>query len=272
MGKITPVLGKLLNLFPRYEFEKLEDQYNANYYTKYFTGWQQLIVLLFSQISGKDSMRDIETSTLVHQRKWYHIGFRGVKRSTLSDAMKSRPYQIYEGLFYRLLEKCQSVIPKHRFRFKNQLFSMDSTLIELCLSVFPWAKYRKCKGAIKLHYLLNHSGMIPSFMVLTVGKHHDVRVAKSEEGLDFALLPDSILVMDKAYIDYKWLYSLTQRTVYFVTRAKYNMAYIVTGQHKSLKNKNILRDDIVLLTGLKKTKYPEKMRLVGYVSPDNGKY
>lgn len=273
MWKITPVLGELLNIFPRYEFEKLEDLYNANHYTKYFTGWQQFIVLLFSQINGKDSLREIETSTRVHHHKWYHIGFKGVKRSTLSDAMNNRPWQIYEGLFYRLLAKCQSVTPRHRFRFKNKLYSMDSTTIDLCLSVFPWAKFRKRKGAIKLHYLLDHSGMLPSFLVMTDGKHHDVRVAKSQEKLDFALLPDSILVLDKAYIDYKWLYSLDQRDVYFVTRAKDNMAYAVTGQHKPLKNKHILRDDIIQLTGpYTKKKYPEEMRLVGYISPDTGEY
>jgi len=273
MRKITPVLGELLNLFPRYEFEKLEDQYNANHYTKYFTGWQQFIVLLFAQINGKDSLREIETSLQVHHPKWYHLGFKGVKRSTLSDAMNQRPWQIYEGLFYKLLDRCHSVTPRHRFRFKNQLYSLDSTTIDLCLSVFPWAKFRKRKGAIKLHYLMNHSGMLPSFLVVTDGKHHDITVAKSQEKLDFALLPDSILVVDKAYIDYKWLYSLDQRDVYFVTRAKDNMAYDITGQHKPLKNKHILRDEIIRLNGpLTRNKYPREMRLVGYVSPDTGEY
>jgi len=118
MGKVNTIFLELLKLFPRYEFVKLENQYNGNHYTKYFTGWQQLITLLFAQVGGKDSLRDIETSLSVHQRKWYHIGLERIKRSTLSDAMLNRPYEIYEGLFYKLLEKCQSVTPKHRFRFK----------------------------------------------------------------------------------------------------------------------------------------------------------
>ena len=105
---------ELLKLFPRYEFEKLEKKYHGNYYTKYFTGWQQLITLLFAQAGGKDSLRDIETSLSVHYTKWYHVGLKGIKRGTLSDAMQNGPYEIFEGIFYKLLEKCQSVTPKHR--------------------------------------------------------------------------------------------------------------------------------------------------------------
>jgi len=273
MAQVNTIMSELLSLFPRYEFEKLEDRYNANHYTKYFGGWQQLIVLLFAQAGRKDSLRDIETSLSVHHSKWYHIGLQGIKRSTLSDAMSKRSYQIYEGLFYKLLEKCKSVTPKHSFRFKNDLYSLDSTTIDLCLSLFPWARFRKRKGAIKLHYLYDHSGSLPSFMVMTDGKKHDVRVARSEDKLDFALLPDSILSIDKAYIDYKWLYSLDQRGVYFVSRVKENMKHEVTGQHKPLKHKQIIGDDLIKLTGFyTKKKYPDQLRIVGFVDPDTGKY
>ena len=273
MRQVNTIMLELLNIFPRYEFKKLENQYNSNYYTKYFTGWQQLQVLLFSQAGGKDSLREIETSLNVHHTKWYHIGFKGVKRSTLSDSMNNRPYEIYEGLFYKLLDKCKSVTPKHKFRFKNPLYTLDSTVIDLCLSIFPWATFRKRKGAIKLHYLYDHSGSLPSFMVMTDGKHHDIRVARSEEKLDFALLPDSILSIDKAYIDYNWLYSLNRRGAYFVTRVKGNMKYEVTGQHKPIKNKQVVRDDIVRLTGYHTTKkYPEELRIVGYTDPGTGKH
>jgi hypothetical protein len=122
-------MAELLRIFPRYKFEKLEARYRGNYYTKYFTGWQQLIVLLFSQVGGKDSLREIETSLSVHGDKWYHIGLKGVKRSTLSDAMRDRPSGIFEGLFYELLAKCKTVTPKHKFKFKNPLYSLDSTTI-----------------------------------------------------------------------------------------------------------------------------------------------
>ena len=174
---------ELLKLFPRYEFEQLEKRYQGNHYTKYFTSWQQLIVLMFAQICGKDSLREIETSLNVPYRKWYHIGFRGVKRSALSHAMSSRSHQIFEGIFYKLLAKFKSVTPGHKFKFKSPLYSLDSTVIDLCLSIFPWARFRKRRGAIKLHYLYDHSGSIPSFMTMTDGKHHDLRVARSDQKL-----------------------------------------------------------------------------------------
>jgi len=273
MRQLNTIMAELLRIFPRYEFEKLADRYSGDYYTKYFTGWQQLIVLLFAQIGGKDSLREIETSLNVHGAKWYHLGLKGVKRSTLSDAMSSRSCEIFEGLFYELLVKCKSVTPKHKFRFKNPLYTLDSTVIDLCLSIFPWAAFRKRKGAIKLHYLYDHSGSLPTFMVMTDGKRHDIRVAKADTGFDLALLPDSILSIDKAYIDYNWLSCLNKKGVYFVTRTKDNMNCLVTGQHKPIKNKNIVRDDLIVLSGFyTRQKYPDNLRLVGYLDPETNKY
>jgi len=250
----------------------LETQRQSNHYIKYFSGWQQLIVLLFAQAGYKDSLREIETSLKVHYNKWYHVGLKNIKRSTLSDAMNRRDYKIYEGLFYQLFQRCKSLTPKHKFRFKNPLYSLDSTTIELCLSLFPWARFRQRKGAIKLHYLLDHAGILPSFMTMTDGKCHDVRVAKEDERLDFALLPDSILSIDKAYIDFEWLYSLHKRKVFFVTRSKINLNCQVIGQHKPPTRKTIVRDDLIALTGAQSSrKYPEYLRLVGiyYEEEDN---
>lgn len=272
MSQVNTILSELLRIFPRYEFEKLEKEYQGNYYTKYFTGWQQLMVLLFAQIGGKDSLREIETSLTVHQSKWYHLGLKGIKRSTLSDAMGNRSYEIFEGVFYRLLEKCRSLTPSHKFRFRNPLLTLDSTVIDLCLSIFPWAVFRKRKGAIKLHYLYDHSGSLPSFMVMTDGRHHDVRVAKDDKTLNLALLPDSILSVDRAYLDYNWLWALNKKGVFFVTRAKDNMNCETTGQHIPIKNKQVVSDDLVSLKGYySKRKYPEPLRLVGYNDPETGK-
>jgi hypothetical protein len=267
--QINTIMTELLKIIPRYEFDKLEKQYNSNYYTKYFTGWQQLLVLLFAQAGNKDSLREIETSLKVHHRKWYHIGLKNIKRSTLSDNMNKRPFEIYQGLFYKLLEHCKSVTPKHKFRFKNPLFSIDSTTINLCLNIFPWAKFRKRKGAIKLHYLYDHSGSIPSFMTMTEGKRHDVTVVRESEKLDFSLLPDSIISIDRAYIDYQWLNSLNKRNCYFVTRNKINMKYKVIGQHKEFKHKIIARDDRIQLYD---DKYPGDLRLVGIYDEENDVY
>jgi len=273
MKQVNTIMSELLRIFPRYEFEKLEKEHNGNYYTKYFTGWQQLMVLLFAQIGGKDSLREIETSLNVHHSKWYHIGLKSIKRSTFSDAMNKRSCKIFEGVFYRLLEKCQSVTPKHRFRFKNPLLTLDSTVIDLCLSIFPWATFRKRKGAIKLHYLYDHSGSLPSFMVMTDGRHHDVRVAKDDKKLNFALLPDSIISFDRAYLDYKWLWDLNKKGVYFVTRSKGNIKCEVTGQHQQVNNKHVVRDDVINLKGYYTSqKYPEPLRIVGHTDPETGKY
>lgn len=273
MRQVNTIMSELLRIFPRYEFEKLEKEHKGNYYTKYFTGWQQLMVLLFAQIGGKDSLREIETSLSVHHSKWYHLGLKGIKRSTLSDAMSNRSSKIYEGVFYKLLEKCQSVTPKHRFRFKNPLLTLDSTVIDLCLSIFPWATFRKRKGAIKLHYLYDHSGSLPSFMVMTDGKHHDVRVARDDKKLNFALLPDSIISFDRAYLDYNWLWDLNNKEVYFVTRSKGNIKCEITGQHQQVNNKHVVRDDVISLKGYYTSqKYPESLRIVGYTDPETGKY
>ena len=272
MKQVTTILGELLKIFPRYEFEKLESMYQSNHYTKYYTGWQQFITLLYSQIGGHDSLRSIATSLGVHSHKRYHLGLKDIKRSTLSDAMNKRSYQIYEGLFYKLLDKCRSVTPNHRFRFKNPLFSMDATVIDLCLSVFPWAKFRQRKGAIKLHYLYDHSGSLPAFMVMTDAKHSDVRVAKSEEKLDFHLLPDSIISVDRAYVDFEWLYRLDQRGVWFVTRSKKNLQYRIIGQHQPIRNKQVTRDEkIEPIIETSRSKYPKALRLVCSIDPKTGK-
>ena len=271
--QITTIMSELLKIFPRYEFEKLEAKHLGNYYTKYFNGWQQLIVLLFAQAGHKDSLREIETSLKVHYPKWYHIGLKNIKRSTLSDAMQRRSYRIYEGIFYTLLERCKSLTPKHKFRFKNPLYSLDSTTIDLCLSLFPWARFRRRKGAIKLHYLYDHSGSLPVFMTMTDARQHDIRVARENEKLDFTLLPDSIVSIDKAYIDYQWLYSLHKRKIFFVTRSKINMDCQIIGQHKQFTHKMIVRDDKVVLSQTQsRQKYPERLRLVGIYYEEDDKY
>jgi hypothetical protein len=272
MRQVNTIMSELLRIFPRYEFEKLEKQHEGNYYTKYFTGWQQLLVLLFAQVGGKDSLREVETSLNVHQSKWYHLGLQGIKRSTLSDAMSTRSYKIFEGVFYKLLEKCRAVTPKHTFRFRNPLLTLDSTVIDLCLSIFPWAAFRKRKGAIKLHYLYDHSGSLPTFLVMTDGTHHDIRVARDTEGLNLALLPDSILSIDRGYLDYNWLCALNKRGVFFVTRAKGNITGDITGQHKQITNKHVTRDDVIRLKGYyTRQKYPDSLRIVGYTDPETGK-
>ncbi len=266
------IFNQILQLIYRYNFKKCVDRYNGDYYTKRLDCWQQFIVLLFAQARGLKSLRDIQLSLRSQQRRWYHLALESVARSTLSDANNNRNCDIFKDIFYDLLTKCQRLSPKHKFRFKNPLYTMDSTLINLCLTIFPWAKYRKMKGALKLHTLLNHNGCLPSFITVTDGKCHDIRVAKDKEfGLP-ALLPDSIITVDRAYIDYKWLYSLKQKKVFFVTRAKRNIKYEFLGQHKTPKKTSIIADELIRFTGFyTQQEYPDTLRMVTYYDKETDK-
>jgi len=265
------VFSQLLQLICRYRFKKVVDRYEGDKYTKRFSCWQQLLVLLFAQAKGLTSLRDIEVSLRSHYRKWYHLGLSSVARSTLADANTGRDADILKDVFYALLDKCRELSPRHRFKFKNPLYTFDSTLINVCLSLYPWATYRKKKGAFKLHTLLDHSGYLPSFLVITDGKTHDINVAKDSSYGFPSLSPDSILLIDRAYIDYNWLYSLTKNNLFFVTKAKKNMKYTVLGQQNVPKNKGVVSDRHIKLNGFYTRKeYPNMLRLVTFIDRETG--
>jgi hypothetical protein len=271
MAHYNTVFNQLLQLLPRHEFERAVSARNGDRYVKYFTCWQQFITLLYAQIRSKDSLRDICTSLSSQAQKWYHIGLTKVSRSTLSDANNRRPHEAFEHLFYRLLQRCKDLTPRHKFNFKNPMYSIDATTIDLCLSIFPWAKFRKTKGAMKLHVLYEHAGCLPSFLVITEGRDADIRIAK-EADFSSRLLPDSIVSIDRAYIDLNWLYKLNKNKVYFITRLKSNMKPLVTGQHMALKNKHVLADDKIILPSMFHGQgYKEKLRLITYRDPLTGK-
>ena len=265
------VFSQLLQLISHYQFKKCVDMNEGDKYTKRFNCRQQLIVLLFAQAKGLDSLRDIEVSLRSHYRKWYHLGLTSVAKSTLADANNNRTSDIFRAVFYTLLERCRELAPKHKFKFKNPLYTFDSTLVNVCLSLFSWAKYRTKKGAFKLHTLLDHTGYLPSFMVISDGKTHDINIVKDDNYGFPELSPDSILLIDRAYIDFKWLYSLTLNKLFFVTKAKSNMKYKVIGQQNIPKNKGIISDHHIRLTGFYRRKeYPAALRLVTYVDREKG--
>jgi len=269
--KRNTVFSQLLQLICQNRFKKCVNRYAGDRYTKRFSCWQQLLVLLFAQAKGLTSLRDIEISLRSHHRKWYHLGLTSVARSTLADANTNRDADILKEVFYSLLEKCRDLTPGHRFRFKNPLYSFDSTLINVCLSLYPWATYRKKKGAFKLHTLFDHNGYLPSFVVLTDGRTHDINVMKDSSYGVPALSPDSILLVDRAYIDYKWLYSLTKQRLYFVTRMKKNMKYTVLGQQELPEKKGIVADCRVHLANYYHSRYyPAPLRLVTVADPETG--
>jgi putative transposase len=221
-----------------------------------------LTTLLYAQASDKRSLRDIQNAQTAQAAKLYHLGLTSpIKKSTLSDANKNRNWAVFQGLFDKLLERCQSLAPKHRFKFNNPLRIWDATVIDLCLSMFPWAKFRKRKGALKLHCQLEHAGQIPSFAVVTDGKCHDLRAAKTF----FDVVPDSIYCMDKGYYDFSLFRRIHEAQAFFVTRAKDNLNYTVTGQHETLENKGVLADETIALNVFYSQKeFPFPLRLIRF--------
>lgn len=225
------VFGQVVQLLSRKEFKRIVSRCDGDKHTRKLGCWQQLMILLYAQIKELTSLREIETSLKSHDDDWDSIGIGTVARSTVSDANAKRSSLIYEEMFNVFLRKCHEVSPGHSFRLSMPVFTQDATLVPLCLSAFPWAKYRKRKGAMKLHMLLDHEGYLPSFVRMTDGKCHEVNVVKKPE-YDFPdLPPDSILTVDRGYVDYQWLYSLHLKGVVFVIRAKCNMAFDRVGQH-----------------------------------------
>lgn len=255
------IMNQLQTFIPRHHFETLVSRHYGDRYVKTFTCWKQLTVMLYAQISGKDSLRDIVNAFLAQAGKLYHVGLDIVRRSTLAEANANRDYRMYEGLFYALIERCKDITPRHKFKFKHPLLIFDATVIDLCLSTFSWAKFRTTKGAIKLHCQLDHAGQIPTFMVVTDAKKHEITVARSS----FSLVPDSIYCMDRGYIDFSWFHSIDASGAFFVTRAKDNLNFTVTGQHSESSKKNIISDEIIALNGFyQKQDYPKELRLIRY--------
>jgi hypothetical protein len=262
-----------MQLLNRKGFWRIVNRYEGDRYVKRMTCWQELQILLYALVKDLVSFRDMQASLMSHADKWAHIGLTSVARSTLSDALAKRPYKMFEDLFYLFLDKCERLAPRHDFGLKVPVFTQDSTLISVCLSSFPWARYRKRKGGLKLHMLLDHDGYLPSFIRMTDGKVHDIRVVKDAEYEFPALPPDSILTIDRGYIDYGWLHSLHTQGITFVILAKSNMAYTVVGQHKEPNEKRgIIGDDEVELSNFyEKKAYPTRLRRIRYYSKEHDK-
>ena len=267
--KFSTVLNQLLQFLPQNDFESAIRAFKSDRYVKYFKTKSLFVVHLYAQVRKKDSLRDIVCGLEQHQSKWYHIGIEKIKRSTISDANNRVPYQVYENLFYSMLKKCHNITQNTRFKFKNPLYALDSSIIDLCLSVFDWAKFRRTKGGIKLHCLLDLKTQIPAFNVITAAKKSDVKVAKQEA---FPLIPDSIITFDRAYVDFKLFQSYQNAKVFFVTRAKDNLRFELLGQQKIPKKKGLQFDQVVQIKDPKqRQKYPGKLRLIGYFDHDKNK-
>ncbi|MBL7131827.1 MAG: IS4 family transposase [Candidatus Omnitrophica bacterium] len=267
MHHYNTILSQMLKMFSRYEFQKAVFETKAEYHTRGFSSWNHFVAMLFGQLSGQDSLRGIEAGFATQGANLYHAGIKPIHRSTLAYANKHRSQELFKKTFFWMLSKCEAIAPKHKFRFKNPLYSLDATVIDLCLSLYNWAKFRTTKGAVKLHMKLNHSGYLPAFAVITTGKVHETQVAPS-----MPLERGDVAIFDRGYTDFKWYKTLDDKGVYFVTRMKKNAYYQVAIRNDTIRHKNIYSDQIVQLKGFySKQKFPDRLRRIRSKDPETGK-
>jgi len=260
------VFAQILKLVSRHEFESLANKHHHGQKLRRMSRWSQFVALSMAQLSGRSSLRDLVSNLAAQSHKIYHLGCRQVTRSSLARVNENQPYKLYEALFSKLLHRCQTLAPRHGFRFKNKLYSLDATVIDLCLSVFPWAKFRTTKGAIKLHVGLDHDGYLPAFVTVSTGKTHGIQQARS-----MRLPKSSIVVFDRGYTDYAWYNCLNEQGIYFVTRIRRNALYTVLNSYTVTQDHGITSDQAIKLSGLKAKHYPSPLRRIDYTDKQTGK-
>ncbi len=265
------VLSQLFDFIPKYEFDKCVDKYEGNYRVKSFTCWEQFIVMAFAQLTNRESLRDIESCLQAVSSKLYHSGVKNkIKKSTLADANEKRDWRIYAEFSQLLIQEARKLY-KDDNNFSVEIdeiaYALDSSTIDLCLSLFPWATFRKRKGAVKMHTQLDLRGSIPTFIEITDGKVHDVNI------LDLLILePGAFYIMDRAYLDFERLYHMNQCLTYFVVREKRNFNYRRVYSRKVNKEQGFKCDQIIKLTGFYTSKkYPEKLRRIKYYDKEKDK-
>ena len=243
MANTASLFTQILSLFQRSDFARHVRELKVERHARGFSSWAQFVSMLFCQLAQARSLREITDGLKCCEGKLKHLGLETEpKRSTLSYANAHRSWELFQQLFYDLLTQCQAISPKKKFRFKNRLLSLDSTVVELCASMFDWAHWRRTKGAVKLHLLLDHDGCLPVFGHVTDGKTGDVKVAQK---LEFPR--GSIVAMDRGYTDYHLFTRWTREGVYFVTRLKANADIQIVKRHPVPEGSNLLRDETIRL-------------------------
>jgi len=258
------VFAQLMDLLPLHVFHRCVQRYKGNRNVKSFSCLDQFLVMAFAQLTFRESLRDIEACLSAVPNKLYHMGIRSpVSRSTLADANETRDWRIFADFAQALIGTARRLYRNEDFglQLNETVYALDATTIDLCLALFPWAKFRQYKGAVKLHTLLDLRGNIPSFIYITDGKVHDINV------LDVLIPePGSFYVMDRGYLDFARLYALTQDQAYFVVRSKENLRFRRLYSHPIDKSTGLRCDQTIVVTGpLTSQLYPEKLRRVGYV-------
>jgi Transposase DDE domain/Domain of unknown function (DUF4372) len=267
--RFCSVFHQILKLVPRSEFQQLVDQHGSDRRSKGLSSWSHFVAMIFCQLGRAQSLREIEHGLASAEGRLQQLGVGlAAKRSTLAYANAHRPWQLYQSVFQSLYQRCWDIAPGHKFRFRSPLLSLDATTIDLCAEMFDWARYKRTKGAIKIHLLLDHDGHLPRYAVITDGKTSDIEVARRLE-----LPPGSIVVFDRGYNDYLWFTELTLFDVGFVTRMKEGSLYAVM-ESREPQGRGVLRDEIITVS----TKHsdvdevPVRLRRVEFIDAEGREY
>jgi Transposase DDE domain/Domain of unknown function (DUF4372) len=267
--RFCSVFHQILKLVSRTEFQQLVDRHGSDRRSKGFSSWSQFVAMIFCQLGRAQSLREIEQGLASAEGRLQQLGVdRAAKRTTLAYANAHRPWQLYESVFQSLYARCTAIAPGHKFRFRSRLLSLDASTIDLCAAMFDWARFRRTKGAVKLHLLLDHDGHLPRYAVITDGKTSDIEVARRLE-----LPAGSIVVFDRGYNDYLWFTELTLFNVGFVTRMKEGSLYDVV-ESRTPHGKGVLRDDIMTV----RTTHPEvddkpvRLRRIEFIDAEGKEY
>jgi len=259
------VFSQLLKLVSRHEFETLANRHHEGRKLRKMTRWSQFIAMATAQLSGRSSLRDVVANLSAQAAKLYHLGAAHVSRSSLARVNEKQPYTLYEQLAGKLLAQCQARAPRHGFRFKNKLYSLDASTIDLCLGVFPWARFRTTKGAVKLHVGLDHDGLLPTFLTISDGKTHDITAARALQRPK-----GRIVVMDRGYTDYAWYNQLNTQGIFFVTRLRKHARYRVTERRSVSRSKGLTSVQTIQLTGAKAANCARPLRRIGFKDAETG--
>ena len=267
MAYHTTILKQMLQLVSRHEFQSIVNRHHGDHRARNLFCWDQFMYLLIAQLGGRNSLRETISASDSVSNKLYHLGTKTLSRSTLSDANNNRPCEIYRDLFFKTLQKVQSVAPKYKLKLPKKLYIMDSTTIDLCLQLFPWARFRKTKAAIKLHTVLQIDGLLPTFIHITDGKTHDAKAARMLK------LPEgSLVAFDRGYNDFNLFKSFTDNNIRFIARRKSNAKFHIVKSLPVNSETGVLSDEIIEFIGYySKRKYPERLRLIRYYDRNSDK-
>lgn len=268
MSHHNTAFHQLLKPLSRHEFETEAKRHHVGQKLRAASRWDQFIGMAMSQLSGRQSLRDIQSNLESQQHKLYHVGAKPIARSTLARLNEQQPAALYEKVFGRLLLRCKDLPGKHKFRFKSPLYSLDASAIDLSLKVFPWAAHRDDTATIKLSVGLNHGTQVPEFVALSDGQENDMI-----QGRQFAFPKGSVVVFDKGYVDYQWFKALTDKGVFFVTRLRAKAVYAVKERRPIQREAGICSDQIIQLNGAHAQKRGAPLlRRIGYRDPQTGKF